>query len=295
MSEDNSTWTATCAASSLEAANGSGLPPNIDLTVRVAQVAFTVFLALLELVLNGLVVVLIVAINSVAGRWIMGLPYCIANGFLSFMLYYIRASLILIFSLDRFASVFVPFHYPKYRKRVVTVLCMLFWGFSFLNSLIMIPPFLDCYNYIESLVSCYNSPSCSSHCEIFNYTLAAYVALVTILPAIFFTALFIKGRKIRRQVTNLTGENTGMTREDWRAIKTFILLLLPSFLQATVALSPLYRRSSLPFAAKNLLGKIVGNTASLVVLVDPIIILRNADVKAVLKTMIERIKGYYKK
>ena len=46
--------------------------------------------------------------------------------------------------------------------------------------------------------------------------------------------------------------------------------------------------------AKNLLGKTVTNIASLVVVVDPIIILRNTDVKEALNAMMEKIKGYCK-
>jgi len=82
-----------------------------------------------------------------------------------------------------------------------------------------------------------------------------------------------------------------MTDQDWRAIKTFILLLLPSFLPAIVSLSPLYRRSSLPFVAKNIIGKIVAHISTLTVIADPIIILRNADVKEAFKAMIKKIKG----
>ena len=90
----------------------------------------------------------------------------------------------------------------------------------------------------------------------------------------------------------MMGENTGMTDKDWRATKTFILLLLPSFLPALVIFSPLYRKSSLPFMAKNLLGKMVGNIASLVVVVDSvIIILGNVDIKEALKIVIKKRKS----
>ena len=72
-------------------------------------------------------------------------------------------------------------------------------------------------------------------------------------------------------------------------MKTFILLLLPSFLLATVSLSPLYRKSSLPFVAKNRLGKTVGIIASLIVVADPIIILRNAAIKEALRAKLQSV------
>jgi len=199
MLEENSTWTATCAASSLQAANGSGLPPDVDVTVRVIQATYIIFQSTIGVMLNGLIVLLIViskklrnvsfataiqiaigslvlissnlltVFNIIAGRWIMGLPFCIINGFLSFMLNYIRSMLVFVFSLDRFALIFVPFNYSKYSKRVVTVLCVLFWCVSFITPLVIIPPFLDCYQYIESVSSCTYSRYCSSNCEIFTH------------------------------------------------------------------------------------------------------------------------------
>ena len=325
MLEENSTWSASCAASSLQAASGSGLPPNIDIAVRVFQVTFTLLQSTFGVVLNGLVVVLIVTskklrnvsfaiaiqiaivdlfltigsnflpvFNSMSGRWIMGLPFCIVIAFLSFVLYYSRAALILVFSLDRFALVFVPFDYPRYSKRVVLILCVLFLCFSFINSFVLLPPFLDCYQFHLTSLSCAYSPYCNSNCKIFNHILLMHAVPLTLLPAVFFTALFIKGRKIRQQDTSMTGENTGMTDKDWRAIKTFILILLPSFLPAIVNFSPLYRNSSLPFVAKNLMGKMVSSIASLIVIVDPFIILSNADIKEALKMMIKKIKDYRK-
>ena len=324
MLEENSTWTASCAASTLQAANGSGLPPDVDIAVRVFQVTFTIFRSIFGLMLNALVIALVITskklrnasfaiatqiaivnlleipgvslsiVDNIAGRWIMGVPFCVANAFLSFMLGYTRTTLIFIFSLDRLFSVFIPFHYPKYSRSVVFTLCVLFWCFGFINPLMVIPSFLDCYQYNRAVLSCTYSQHCSHNCEIFYRVLVVHSVPVTILPAVFFTALFIKGRKIRRQVISMTGENKGMTDEDWRAIKTFILLLLPSFLPAIINISPLYRKSSLPFVVKNLLGKTVANIASLVVVVDPIIILRNADVKETLNAMMEKIKGYCK-
>ena len=319
MLEENSTL--SCAASSLQVANGSGLPPNIDIAVRVVQATFTIFQSIFGVMLNGLVVVLIVmskklrsvsfaialqiaivhlfltsgnfltVFSYTAGRWIMGLSFCIANGFLSFMLYYIRAKLIFVFSLDRLATVFIPFHYPKYSKKVVIVLCVLFFCFCFINSFVVLSPFLDCYQYNQAILSCSYSPYCNSNCKIFNHILLMHAVPVTLLPAVFFTALFIKGRKSRRQVISMTGEHADMTDEDWRAVKTLILLLLPSFLPATVNLSPLYRNSSLSFVAKNLLGRMVSNIASLIVVADPVIILRNAEIKEALRTMIKKVKG----
>ena len=157
--------------------------------------------------------------NNIAGQWIMGLPFCMVNGFTSILLSYTRSTLIFVFSLDRLATVFIPFYYPRYSKRVVVVLCVLFWCFSFINSFVILPPFLDCYQFYQAILSCTYSPYCSSNCAIFNHILLIHAVPVTLLPAVFFTALLIKGRKIRRRLASMTGENTGMTNVDWRAIK----------------------------------------------------------------------------
>jgi len=81
-----------------------------------------------------------------------------------------------------------------------------------------------------------------------------------------------------------------MTDKDWRAIKTFIQML-PSFLPPITNLSPHYRKSSLPFVVKNLLGNIAANFTSLIAIADPIIIVRNADAKEALKVMTKKKNG----
>ena len=322
MLEENSTWTTSCATSTLQAANGSGLPPDVDIAIRVFQVTFTILRSIFGLMLNGLVVFLIAryrelknvsfaiaiqiaavnllltgiyslsVVSNSAGRWILGTDICIATGFLVVMLVHVRDNLILVFALDRFSLVFVPFHYPKYSRRVVIALCASSWLLGLLNSVIVLPPLLDCYKYNAVYLLCNYSQFCNSRCHIYHFVLIiTHLAPVIVIPTVCFTALYIKGRKIRRQVTSMTGEGNGrMSDKDLRALKTFIFLLLPSFMASSTALWSVSGNSSTPPAVTYVLYKLGANLVGAVVIADAIVILRNADVREVLHKLVGELK-----
>ncbi len=77
---------------------------------------------------------------------------------------------------------------------------------SFIISLIPIPPFLNCYGFIESTMDCFVVPRCSKSCHIFVYfSIIACGILLSFITADLVFALYIKGRKIRKQETNMLG------------------------------------------------------------------------------------------
>ena len=320
MLEENSTL--SCAASSLQAANGSGLPHNIDIAVRVFQVIFTIFRSILGVILNGLMILLIAkskelrnlsfaiaiqltsadllltaifsltVVNNIANQWILGLNICIASGFVIVMLSHVRDNLIIAFALERFALVFFPFQYPEYRRRVVVALCIASWLLGLVNSIVLLPPLLDCYKFHIAYLLCNYSRSCNNHCHIYHFVfVVTHIAPVIFIPAVCFTALYIKGRKIRHQVMSMEGEENGrMSDSDWRALKTFIILVLPSFLVVSTVLWSASGNSSAPSATKYFLHKLGANVVGTVVVTDAIIILKNADVKEALNKMVRELK-----
>ncbi len=187
----NSSITLSCAASSLQANHSSPFPPDVEIVLRSVQVLVGIFRDILGILLNSLVIILVVkfkklknisfgiavqiaivnilltlqyscnTIHVAAGRYIFGSNLCIASAFILLTLFYLRNFLILTFALDRFASVFIPFHYPKYRHRIVTAICITFFCMSLGNSIIITPPFLDCYELIRNTEICTFSRSCN--------------------------------------------------------------------------------------------------------------------------------------
>ncbi len=228
-------------------------------------------------------------IHVAAGHFIFGLNLCIASAFVLLTLFYLRNYLILTFALDRFASVCIPFHYPKYRHRIVTAICITFFCLSLGNSIIITPPFLDCYELIRNTENCNFSRSCNHKCQIYDVFIILTHDIPTLLfPPVIFVTFYIKRRIIKNKLNNMLGQNQVMSEEDWRALKTFSLLVSMTIL-FTVAIVG-YQVLSPLFPDLGSATKLFASFFSFFVVVDPIIILRNADVREVLGQLVNEIR-----
>ncbi len=315
----NSSITLSCAASSLQANQSSPFPPDIEVVLRSVQVLVSIFRDIFGILLNSLVIILVVkfkklrnisfgiavqiaivnilltlqysstTIHVAAGRYIFDSNLCIASAFVLLTLFYLRNYLILTFALDRFGSVFIPFHYPKCRHRIVTAICITFFCLSLGNSIIITPPFLDCYELIRNTEYCNFSRSCNHKCQIYDIFIILTHDIPTLLfPPVIFVALYIKGRIIKKKLNNMLGQNQVMSEEDWRALKTFSLLVSMAIL-FTVAIVGYLVLTSL-FPELGVVYTLIGSLFSFLVVVDPIIILKNADVREVLGQLMKEIR-----
>ena len=322
--DDNFTLTSTCAASSFQAANGSVLPPAVDIAARVAQVIYNSILVTVASILNALVIFLVLkfkklrnvsfaiaiqiaiidcllviyiifgTVNHIPGYYILGVNFCIITSILYVVIGYVRNCLIFVFSFDRFASVFAPFNYPRYSHKIITILCVVLWSLGIATAIIPIPPLLDCYTVREPTLSCGYSTSCKSCLPFFLVVMATHFVPMMFIPVGFFIALYIKGRKIRRQEANMLGLNSrNMSEQEWRATKTFVLLLVGIFVVTfppIIITTLLLRFGSV---AQTLATKLAFNILYLIVITDPIIILKNADVKEALEKLKKEFKDSY--
>ncbi len=318
-SNTNSTLMASCVASSLQANHSSSFPPDVDIALRYIQVLIVFLRTLFGIILNVLVIFLVAkfkklrnlsfgiamqisvadlvltsnyflyGINLLADRWIMGISLCVLSGFIMFSFAYLRNALILAFALDRLASVFSPFDYPKYRRKVMVVLCISFWCLSFFKAVILIPPFFYCYKLHSNTEFCSYSSTCSRNCKILHYIFAITHHLPSfIIPPAIFVTLYIKGRIISRQLNNELGRRALMTEEDWRALKTFSLLVTFVIIYSVAIIG--YQVIVSLFPNFNSAGALFAVLYSLLVVVDPLIILKNADVREVIKSLWTKIK-----
>ena len=313
MVEGNYSLTSTCAASTLQAAvNGTVLPAPVAISARVFQILYGSLQVALGILLNVLILILVFSfkklripssgiavqiaianltltitngiptiVNNIAGRWILGVDLCILSGFAIFTLTIFRTLLILVFSFDRFASVFAPFFYPKHSRRITILMCTLAWSISIITSLLGIPPILDCYIFSEPTLFCVVSPRCSKKCMNFFYTCMSTIIIPAILTPIgLFLSLYIKGRKIRRKESKILGLTKRIiTDQEWRAMKTFFLLFLALVLVTFLPLLLFNIASLLGSVARILVVKLANNIVTLLVITDPIIIMRNTDIK----------------
>ena len=320
--DDSLTMNSTCAEKYFRVVNVTVLPIHVDSFLRVLQIIYAIFLYLLGGLLNGSVLVFIlktpklrtvsfaiafqlclsnvilvhffcipIIISHIANHWIMDLNFCIACGFTIFTLTSLRNTLIFIFFLDRFASVFLPFLYPKQSPRIAIAMCILSWVSSIVYSIVAVPQLLDCYIFSHPILSCFFSYRCSKRCQIFNYVFILSNTFPTTAASVFFfLALFIKGRIIRYKESKINGiKGRNMLEQEWRAIKTFSLILLalivvvvPSFIIANIANSfgTLFRRVTLQVSL---------NAIFFLVITDALIVIRNADFKECLTKLFKPI------
>ena len=311
---DNYTLTNSCAASSLQSsANVSQIIPTpIAISARVFQVLYGSLQVIFGILLNVLILILVfrfkklrtisfaiavqiaianlaltvnngipTIVNHIAGRFILGLEFCITSGLVAYMLTDLRTLLIFVFSFDRFASVFAPFFYPKHSRRIIILMCVLAWCISTATNLMSIPQILDCCIFVEPTLTCEISSRCSKICKIFLYTIRATSIFPAVIATVaFFLALYIKGRKIRRKESKMLGlVNKSITDQEWRALKTFSLLFLAVFLVIIIPILLFNMAALFGTVVHFLVVKLAFNIITLLVITDPIILLRNADVK----------------
>ena len=320
--EDNFTSVSTCVRSSLESTNATVLPSHVAIGARVTLAIYGLCIFLLGNFLNSLILLLIMKyrqlrsvsfciaaqiaianlcitvlyglttiVNNIAGHWILGLEFCIISALIIFLFANLRTLLIFVFAFDRFVSVFAPFFYLKYSYKIVAASCLLSWCISVVLSLAIIPPWLDCYIFVDATLFCSYSRRCNSNCVVFYYVYVFAIVIPAIcIPTVLFISLYVKGRKIRRMKSKILGTaKKRISDEEWRALKTFFLLFLAIFL---VTLPPnflIYISSFFGIIAKDIAIKLSSMTIALLVITDPIIILKNADVKDALKKLTEAI------
>jgi len=311
--EPNDTNSSSCVADTLNY-NNSYLPRHVDISSRAVLVVYTHLIILLGNLMGFFILFLIIRyeklhtisfsigaqiavanicsanvqgfptiMNNIAGRWILGLNFCIISAFILFLSANIRTLLLFVFALDRFASVFSPFHYTKYSHITTTILCAFSWLVSIALSFILIPQWLDCYEMSEAILFCFYSSQCNGNCQTFEKIYIFLFVLPTILiPTGLFIGLYIKGRQIRRKELKMLGlAKKTITDKDWRALKTFFLLFLAVFLVIIPPIVLSLITAKLGDIIHNISLKLGSMIIDAHVVTDFIIILRNADVREV--------------
>lgn len=201
-----------------------------------------------------------------------------------------------VFVIDRFLSVFFPYFYPKHKAKITVNLSLFSWVLITALCIIMLPNILDCFTFTTSFNSCYASSTCSDSCSIFSIVAFTLIGLPsTIVPLFLFGALYCKARRLDKNtaapVASTAGEagSDAARKREWRATVTFFLLFITLFavtvptttIQIAVAQISSFGLVSLP-PVWFVIQAISGGISPLLVLTDPIVILRNRDVREIL-------------
>ncbi len=294
------------------ASNVSLLPTSIATTARGIEIVYNLLIIIFGSVLNLLVILLVfkfkklrmvsscttvqVALANLfailfkvfpylvaqaTGHWPFGLDFCKLAGLASHVFSSVRTLMVLAFSVDCFSVVFLPFAYSRYRRRAIAVACILVWSISIIFFTIGILPGMNCYMFNSLTMKCSPSPMCSTQCSVLYYFLISVLIIPsTAIPALLFFALYIKGRKIRRNEAAMLGltENS-MSEQDKRAMKTFILLLVGVFVIECTPFVFVKIATVLQLVAGVIIIRLNIGIIFSHLIVAPIIIMRNADVK----------------
>lgn len=258
--------------------------------LQVLSFAISLQIVALDLVLSVMIPT-VSLINQFAGRWVYGKYVCTLVGMLGFVTAAIRTLLMLVFVIDRFLSIFCPFFYPRHQKKTVVSLSTFSWVFTVACGAAIAA--VDCYSFMPYTWLCGTEPRCSNACSIFiNLHFAIAVLPIIIAPIVLYILLLVKAQKIKKNSILAYAEHAS----DWKTAVTFFLLFLSVFLVTVptfvvlIVIGIVYGSNhSLPPATYTLHVFSTG-LLSLLVVTDPIVIMRNRDVIEVLGELKEKVK-----
>ena len=313
----------TCAARNIQGPVELPYSSTFSIAMRSVQIISSFILLLISCFLNGMVIVLVAkykklqthsvtialqvvvldlllsvlyllsTINSIANRWLLGEYMCAITGIFVFITSTVRTFLMFIFVIDRYLSVFWTYRYPKHKAKVIICLSIVSWLVPFLVSIPLLPGVLDCYSFNPMVWICTPDSLCNKNCIIYSSVLFAVVPFpLTVLPIFFYIKLYYKGRKIRK-ATVAEGSATDLLQREWKATVTFFLLFLSVFLViipsqgATFIVSSVFPVGERPPAAYAVLV-VTQYVTSLLIITDPIVIMRNKDVREILSKVIQK-------
>ena len=307
----------TCVASNIQGPVELPYSLTFSVALRSIQAIFNSLLVFAGVLLNGMVIVLVAkykklqthsigialqvvaldlllslfillsVINSIANRWLFGEYMCAITGMFGLTIGLARTFLMFVFVIDRYLSVFWTYSYPKHKVIVILCLSIVSWMFSLLVSIPLLPGILDCYYFTQISWNCAFRAACHKSCSIYSNTFYAVVVIpLTIVPVFFYIKLYWRGRKVRKAMV-AEGSATDLLQREWKATITFFLLFLSVFLVTlpsitlTVIISRVFPLAERPPAAY-VLSAVSGSVTSLLIVTDPIVIMRNKDVREIL-------------
>ena len=309
MSYENLSEELNCAQQTLMNVSLAEYPPALITTVAVLRVLYYIAVLLSGVALNMLVMILIakdkklqttpllaalqivgtdlvIAVllplsilpSTIGGRWVLGWHMCTITGFLWFLCSITRMLLLPVLAIDRFLYVFAPFKYPNIKNKVVGLLSLLSWLIAIGACIFALPGILDCYGYRYIQYFCFAETSCNRRCFIYT-TIFWFVfgSPAWVLPVLLYSSLCYKARKIRSNMTAAAGR----PKIDHKATITFFLMFLSIFiLNVPFNVSFFLIRALTDSApAEFILTVLSDSTNHLVIVADPLFILRNMNAK----------------
>ena len=247
------------------------------------------------------------ATNSVSRQWIYSPGFCHFAGVLGLLIVKIRCSFLFILTLDRLGNVFFPLRYPNIQKRFVAVLSAMAWTISAILALLPLYGLLDCINYAPEYHGCTLGSGCKHRtaCNTFGLITAVVLNGIVVTALIMYFAMYFKAKKINSRVipASTTIRDEAAAKRNRHAMVTLALYIIVLFALSSPQLLfnaiPLVLEDAIGFdflpVWYNIVHVITVNLVLAISFVDPIVLMRNRDVRMVVNKILKRIKDKLQK
>ena len=236
------------------------------------------------------------ALTGLYREWLFGETFCIFYGAVYFLIASWRWPVMCLLILDRFLTVFFPFHYRRISKRLIILLSICTFLLTLLFSVI---PLFDliaggCYTFKEAHLTCKISWECTNTaCQIYTYIYV--VAIFTsggIAPVTMYIAMYVKGRKARKELMSLptnkdsTPSLSSLQQKSENRARITVSVMFISLICLTVpyGIAWLLLRLDIPITVA--VQFVLRDIGYCLPITDAIIILQNKDMKAAVKKMV---------
>ena len=234
--------------------------------------------------------------------------YCSILGAVVFFLRSVRTFIMTVLLIDRFCSVFKPFWYPRVRVKKTVILSLFAWITALVLSVIPCSRLLDCYSFQQYTWTCTMSAGCTYQkaCTIYNISTVIFMRVLNTFAVLLYLMLYCKARKLQNRIEDSSLQNSEARperqRQEDRANITFFLLFVAligvsypaTFFNQTMNLQQI--SVTILNASKGIGFQFLMVTAqtlhSMLVIIDPVVILRDKDAKEVMMNCIKKLKKF---
>ena len=245
--------------------------------------------------------------NLIAGRYVFtGL--CSVLGVIFAFIRTARNLFLVVLVVDRFCLIFLPFWYNRHRVKVMIPLSIAAGTISFILAIVPANGILGCYGFQRFTWSCLIGPGCTNAvgCTTHRTLLTTFSNGALIVAFLLYLVLLVKAKKLRNKVAISTSNDTPEDREierrknqrEHQANITILILFttlvgvsFPAYLFFTFGNITLNSLDIQPPPAGYTIVAVVSRSIyALIIVMDPIVIMRNQDVKQVLLQIFAKMK-----
>ena len=296
---------------------------SIVLIAKFKKLHSTSFYLILQVIVadffNALLLYPVAGANIIANVWVFGSGLCQVLALSLFFLRYARNLLMLVLATDRLCTIFLPFWYSRHQVHVVVPMSIVAWFLSFVVALIPVYGILGCYEFQRVTWICDFGNGCSYpiHCSRYRTGSVTVVNIGMIISLVMYLVLYCKARQLKKKThvvpspaqsgersnsgSSDSGDSTTViirNKFEKRATTTYILLFIalfgvsfPAFLFFVVGSSVISELDIWPPPEGYIITSIITRSMfSLLVVIDPITLMRNADVREVISYCWKKFK-----